>query len=120
MTKRPNKLFLLAALPILAGCTATNPPRDASTLNRINTELRQAADTRSAPAPVPADVSSALLPPLRIAMPKATAKQMEQRFDLVISDAPVNQVFMGIVSGTRYSMLVHPEVKGSVSVNLKV
>ncbi len=119
MTRRPMKPFLLMALPILAGCAANYPPKDVATLSRINTELRQAAETRSAPAAVPAEVSSALLPPLRIAMPKATAKQLEQRFDLVISDAPVNQVFMGIVSGTRYSMLVHPEVKGSVSVNLK-
>ncbi|HEY3325699.1 MAG TPA: pilus (MSHA type) biogenesis protein MshL [Novimethylophilus sp.] len=103
----------------LAGCGSA-PPRDRSTLDRINAELRQAVDDNSKPQQqVPESVNNALLPPLKIAIPKASAKQLEQRFDLVINDAPANQVFMGIVSGTRYSMLVHPEVKGNISVNLK-
>ena len=103
----------------LAGCATVNPPRDTSTLNKINSELRQAAETRASSAAVPEAVRNSLLPPLKIAVPKSSAKQLEQRFDLVINDAPVNQVYMGIVSGTRYSMLLHPEVKGTVSVNLK-
>jgi MSHA biogenesis protein MshL len=37
----------------------------------------------------------------------------------VVNYAPAKQVFMGIVNGTRYSMLVHPEVSGTISVNLK-
>src|SRR5574343_1224247 len=104
---------------VLAGCAGVNPPQDKTTLHRINDELRQSADNRPAAAPVPETVTSSLLPPLRVPLPKASTKQLEQRFDLVINDAPVNQVFMGIVSGTRYSMLVHPDVKGNVSVNLK-
>ena len=52
-------------------------------------------------------------------MPKNGARIVEQKFDLVVSNAPASQVFMGIVSGTRYSMLVHPEVAGSITVNLK-
>lgn len=103
----------------LAGCATINPPRDNATLNKINAELKQAADTRSASTAVPAEVSSSLLPPLRMVVPKSSAKQLEQRFDLVVNDAPVNQVFMGIVSGTRYSMLMHPDLTGTISVNLK-
>ncbi len=111
----PSLMMTLA----LAGCAGVNPPQDKTTLHRINDELRQSAETRPAAATVPETVTSSLLPPLRVPLPKASAKQLEQRFDLVINDAPVNQVFMGIVSGTRYSMLVHPDVKGTVSVNLK-
>jgi MSHA biogenesis protein MshL len=109
----------LAILLVLAGCATIDPPRDHTTLNKINDELKQASEVRGAESAVPPAVSSALLPPLKIAVPKATVKQLEQRFDLVINDAPVNQVFMGIVSGTRYSVLVHPDVKGNISVNLK-
>ncbi len=104
---------------LLVGCGSA-PPRDRSTLDRINTELQQAVDDNGKiKQKVPESVSNALLPPLRIPLPKVSARQLEQRFDLVINDAPANQVFMGIVSGTRYSMLVHPGVKGSISVNLK-
>jgi MSHA biogenesis protein MshL len=111
-------------LPVLMGCLllgacTSNPPRDTSTLDHINTELQQVHQGTVAAQDVPESVSNSLLPPLRIAMPKASAKQLQQRFDLVVNEAPANQVLMGIVSGTRYSMLVHPDVKGNISVNLK-
>jgi len=102
----------------LVACTS-NPPRDRSTLDRINTELQQAVQDNQSKTQVPESISNALLPPLKIAVPKVSARQLEQKFDLVVNDAPASQVFMGIVSGTRYSMLVHPDVKGTISVNLK-
>lgn len=102
----------------LVACT-TNPPRDHSTLDRINTELQQAVQDNQSNSQVPESVSNALLPPLRIPVPKVSSGKLEQKFDLVVNEAPASQVFMGIVSGTRYSMLVHPNVKGTISVNLK-
>ena len=101
----------------LSGCAA-NATKQNATHNQIQAEMDQAAAARSKPA-APAVVSSALLPPLRVDMPKTAEKPLEQRFDLVVNNAPANQVFMGIVSGTRYSMLVHPDVTGGISVNLK-
>ncbi|BBP04010.1 pilus (MSHA type) biogenesis protein MshL [Sulfuriferula plumbiphila] len=100
----------------LAGC-ATQEARDKTTYNQINAELDKAAAAQVKPAQ-PGAVDAALLPPLKIEMPKL-GKPPEQRFDLVVNNAPANQVFLGIVSGTRYSMLVHPEVSGTISVNLK-
>ena len=53
-------------------------------------------------------------------MPDACAGQpLEPRFDLSVNNAPAAQVFMAHRLGTRYSMLVHPEVSGTISVNLK-
>ncbi|CAN1526641.1 HofQ Type II secretory pathway, component HofQ [Methylophilaceae bacterium] len=109
---------LLIAL-LLAGCASLNTAKNDSTLNKINDELKTAAETKPSADTTPGVINDALLPPLKIAMPRASAKQLEQRFDLVISNAPANQVLMGIVSGTRYSMLVHPDITGSISVNLK-
>lgn len=113
-----KRLHVLMGCLLLGACT-TNPPRDTSTLDHINTELQQATQVSPPTQAVPASVSNSLLPPLRIPIPKTSAKQLEQRFDLVVNEAPANQVLMGIVSGTRYSMLVHPDVKGNVSINLK-
>lgn len=109
--------ILLISIMMLTACSSSLT-RDQGTLVKINDELKQSAKPRGAEH-VPAAVSNALLPPLHIALPKVSAKQLEQRFDLVVNDAPANQVLMGIVSGTRYSMLVHPEVSGNISVNLK-
>jgi len=114
-------LFLLLPVTFLAGCAAVNPPKDTRVINNINEELKAASKNTiiADKSKVPGEVSSALLPPLKMPMPKSSARQLDQRFDLVVSDAPVNQVFMGIVTGTRFSMLVHPEVKGTISMNLK-
>jgi MSHA biogenesis protein MshL len=117
MQKLNTYLTMLLTAALLSAC-ATTQPQNNSTLNKIKDELKQAAEVK-APAPTPDAINNALLPPLKIAVPKASAKQLEQRFDLVINNAPANQVLMGIVSGTRYSMLVRQDVTGTISVNLK-
>ncbi|HEY0855713.1 MAG TPA: secretin N-terminal domain-containing protein [Albitalea sp.] len=113
-------LLLFAAL---AGCAA--PPAassklpPAATLDRIKDEVRAAAQREPAkPLPTPDAVERALLPPLAadIARPPAPP---EPRFDLTVSNAPAQQVFLQIVSGTKYSMLVPPEVSGTIAINLK-
>lgn len=115
-TRMLSGLLVLATLA-LAGC-ATHEARDQRTSRQIDAEFDQAVEATSQKTEPPPAVSAALLPPLQIEMPK-TVKPQEQRFDLVVSEAPANQVFLGIVSGTRYSMLVPADVQGSISVHLK-
>jgi MSHA biogenesis protein MshL len=112
----PALLLGLAALA-MTGCEEMAPRKDTAAYAQINSELSKAAESKPTPAQ-PAAVEMALLPPLQVEMPKAK-KVLEERFDLSINNAPVSQVFMSIVSGTRYSMLVHPDVRGNISVNLK-
>ncbi|MEO1767307.1 pilus (MSHA type) biogenesis protein MshL [Thiobacter aerophilum] len=107
-------LYGLVSL-LLVGC-ATLPERKPTTLEQIDAALAQGAQSAAKPA-TPTQVTEALIPPLKLEVPPPTSA--EPRFDLVVNNAPANQVFMGIVHGTRYSMLVHPEVSGSISVNLK-
>lgn len=113
-----QKLPIYLSFMFLLSACASLQPTNTSTLNKIKDELKQAAEVK-APAPTPDAVNNALLPPLKIEMPKVSAKKLEPRFDLVINNAPANQVLMGIVSGTRYSMLVRQDVTGTISVNLK-
>lgn len=102
----------------LLGCaTPQLQAKYAATSQRINEELAQAA--QPAKPEQPDTVKNALLPPLKIEMPKTSGKPLEPRFDLVVNNAPAAQVFMGITSGTRYSMLMSPDLSGTISVNLK-
>ena len=107
---------VVAALLIVAGaCAQVEPPK--GLLPEITDEL---ARTSARNPPVrPESLESALLPPVQLAMPKSSGAELEQRFDLTVANAPASQVFMSIVAGTRYSMLVHPSVTGTISVNLK-
>jgi MSHA biogenesis protein MshL len=87
------------------------PPRD---VDPALQGAMSAGERRKTPAP---EVD--LMPPLRMEMPKVRGQPIDQRFDLTVSDAPAASVFNALVSGTRYSMLVPPSVKGTISVNLK-
>ncbi|MDP3086887.1 MAG: secretin N-terminal domain-containing protein [Methylotenera sp.] len=116
----PMRISPLFIALLLSGCANLMPqPTNNDTLNKIKDELKLAAETKPINTATPTSINDALLPPLKISIPKAAAKQLEPRFDLVISNAPASQVLMGIVSGTPYSMLVHPDVTGNISVNLK-
>ncbi len=77
------------------------------------------SEVRKPGKPVPSAVSDALLPPVEIKLPDGKPVPLEPRFDLTVSNAPARDVFMGIIEGTPYSMVVHPDVKGVVSLNLK-
>ncbi len=109
---RPTLLLLAAAL--LASCAP--PPRPDGIDPAMLAEVREGSPRRVAPPP---EVNDALLPRPLVEMPALQGKPLEPRFDLSVSNAPAAQVFNSIVSGTRYSMLVHPSVTGTLSLNLK-
>jgi len=114
------KLLLCACLFIsLSGCDYQLVKHDQSATAAIQKALDVKQPSSTAAVHVPVAVNQALLPPLDLQMPLPSAKPLNAHFDLDVHDAPAAEVFMGIVSGTRYSMLVHPDVKGLITVNLK-
>jgi MSHA biogenesis protein MshL len=110
------KLAVTVLALLFAGACALPPPPEGLS-REISGELARTGERK--PPARPESLERALLPPVQMGMPSAPGLQPEQRFDLAVTNAPAAQVFMSIVSGTRYSMLVHPEVAGTISVNLK-
>ncbi|MDN2709662.1 pilus (MSHA type) biogenesis protein MshL [Janthinobacterium sp. SUN118] len=102
----------------LGGCNVAPVKRD--TYNAINDAVKGAAATTT-PAAQPDAVEAALLPPvaaLAQQLPKARAA-LDERFNVAFNNVPARQFFTSIVAGTRYNMLVHPEIGGTISANLK-
>ena len=112
MTKTfPIGALLIAGL--LASCAADRPLRTPDVSEGIRTELAPApAKARVA---VPTRVSDALAEPAPRAMPAPP----EPRLDLLVNNAQAREVFLAIVADTRYSMLMHPDVSGTLSVTLR-
>jgi len=109
---------IIAGALSLSGCAGVPAPLE--TQQAIRQEITQAAQMPPArPAITEAQVRAELMPPLKLELPKGVVEPVEPRFDLVVNGAPAQDVFMAIVSGTRYSMLVHPDVAGTISANLK-
>ena len=110
-------IVLMLMLALLSAC-ATPTEKRGETFDKINNELKQAL-TQKPTQPQLDAVNKALLPPLQSERPKTIPAMPESRFDLVVNNAPATQVFMAIVSGSRYSMLLPPDLGGAISLNLK-
>jgi len=116
MTARRALVATLAML--LVGCQSISPGWRDSVSASVDESLSQARAGKDGKG-LPSDVSSALLPSIEITLPQGGTVPLEPRFDLTVNSAPARQVFMGLVEGTPYSMIMHPDVSGTISLNLK-
>lgn len=112
---RPVLLMVLAVAGsgALSGCAADRPLRTPDVGAAIRNELPPAPVTPA--VLVPARISDVLAepaPPVMLARP-------EPRLDLLVNNALAREVFLAIVADTRYSMLMHPDVSGNLSVTLR-
>jgi len=111
--------LLLLTFVLLSACGMTNPYRWSSDTNKdIDSDLEKTSRS-DAKAAVPAEVSQALLPGLGTRQADGRGGPLETRFDLSVSNAPARQVFLSLVEGTPYNIVLHPDVSGQVSLQLK-
>ncbi len=106
---------LLALLLTISGCAG----------KRVSSPMEDSQDffdwgAVAPPEPVkpPAEVESALIPPVRLDL-EPTEDMPLQRFDINVNDVSARDFFMGLAEGTRYNMVVHPGVEGNITLNLK-
>jgi MSHA biogenesis protein MshL len=103
---------------LLGGCAAPDRAlRTPDVAAAIRAELPPVPPAALAgkPAAVPSRVSDALAEPAAPVQPLSP----EPRIDLLVNNAQARDVFLAIVADTRYSMLMHPDVKGTLSVTLR-
>ncbi|MBU1222902.1 MAG: secretin N-terminal domain-containing protein [Gammaproteobacteria bacterium] len=112
-----HKHIVLAVL-VLSGCAS---PFGKAGKEAVNAALETPASQPAAPvAAPPAAVQQAVMDAVREAPPLAARPAgSEPRFNLTVNNAKASEVFMGMVTGTPYSMLVHPDVTGTLTLNLK-
>lgn len=100
-------------LLVLATAACTTIPEQAEKTDRdIDRTLERALDT----GPPPADETHALLMPEDDPVAEVPP---EERFDVFVDGASARQFLMSLVAESDWNMTVHPELSGTVSLELK-
>ena len=109
-------LTVVSGVMLLSGCeTAPSHWQDAPKKEIASALAEASKDTLT----VPPDVSQAMLPPLKMSLPNGGESLFEPHFDLSANNSPARQVFMSLVKDTPYSMVVRPDLTGTISLHLK-
>lgn len=108
---------------LLSACASQSAPTSASSLDKmiddafkgsqpaaVSTEDQTASDD---------EVASALLPDINLSVPGAGSIDVEPRFDIKVNRAKVRNFFMGLVDDSHYNMILHPKVRGRITLDLK-
>lgn len=121
MRKMKITLTILATLLLLISCANMVPARDTSSIEEMQTAVDEGIGSNVTSAETitaaPDDVSLALMPALQFG--GKPAEIAEEKFDIAVDKASAKEFFMGLVKGTRYNMVVHPQVSGEISLELR-
>lgn len=115
--KHQVQLFCCTAVLVLAGCqSAPKPPTD------ITQALDNAIAQASAPAPKPLQSLPSSVRQELMQKEVSQARQgllAEKRLQIAASGVAAEQFFAAIVEDSPYSIAVHPDVAGAITLNLK-
>jgi MSHA biogenesis protein MshL len=117
MDKRTAGSMLV--LPFLVAACASSHVPYSQPQDAIRKEMSTATSAAESAPVAETGAPAPIYPSLRLNVPGEAERVLEPRFDLVVNDAPIRQVLLGMVAETRYSMLLPPDLEGSVTVSLK-
>ncbi len=110
MTATRSRAAFAAALTLFAaGCAKPPPAATGTTASETVAEDRVAAETAK-PAEPP--------PPVSTPIP-AAPRRAEPRFDVAVNEASLRDFLSGLVDGTPYNLVLHPDVAGTLSLALR-
>ncbi len=94
-----------AAVAVAAGCASG---RGATTEGAIAASMREAVQ--------PPEQTAA---PFAVRPKPVAPAPVEERFDVDVTGADAHEFFSGLVVGTNRNLIVHPEVRGTITLTLK-
>ena len=107
----PFKVCVVSSVLLLSACQALEPNAGPTAAKKA---LQPAEVTAKPALAVPAAVTQDLL-----ARPPAAIASTEPRFNVSATDVALTDFFHSIVHDTPYSLVVHPSISGTISLQLK-
>ena len=123
--KNNNTIHLIALSMVcllLSSCASQSEAKKVSALDQMIDDAFQSQQTVTTSTEQTAsekEIASALLPDINLSAPGAGSIDVEPRFDIKVHRAKVRQFFMGLVEDSSYNMILHPKVKGRITLDLK-
>lgn len=102
---------------VIAGCQSEPTQKDLT--GKMDKVLQESAASNKGQKSIPKNISKALIPSMNLGAAEVPAAKDEQRFDISVNNVPADQFFLSLVEGTSYNMVVHPEVTGTITLNLQ-
>ncbi|HCS65640.1 MAG TPA: pilus (MSHA type) biogenesis protein MshL [Cellvibrio sp.] len=112
-----SRISAVAALTLLGACSSTDNKRLVTEEAMDKVVEQHQAQARAAKT-VPAEVNSALLNNQSLTI-GGLAKNSSERFDVSVRNVAAKDFFLGLVNGTGVNVVVHPDVNGAVTLDLK-
>lgn len=107
---------LVLLLMLLGACSSTENQR-LITEDAMDKAVEQQREAKTATRTVPAEVNNALLN--NQALSSSNARVTNERFDVSVRNVAARDFFLGLVNGTGINIVVHPDVSGAVTLDLK-
>lgn len=109
--------YVLFTISLLAGCLSQNQRTDV--VDDVSVVLEDAVEANKTDEKLPDSVSKALIPTINLSSAKLPKLEDQDKFDLSVNDVPADQFFLSLVDGTPFNMVIHPEVGGTITLNLR-
>ncbi|HEY8942009.1 MAG TPA: pilus (MSHA type) biogenesis protein MshL [Cellvibrio sp.] len=111
-------MIVVICLSMLMACSSGNKNKKLITEEALDKVVEQNNEQKKNPLKVPAEVSKTLLDNKSIAS-GGGLKNSYDRFDVSVRNVSAEAFFLGLVNGTGINLVVHPDVTGSITLDLK-
>jgi MSHA biogenesis protein MshL len=112
---KSNLVITLALTLLLASCSSLKPTKSSSVADAFS-------DTAPKPrsnVQMPSTITDALVPDFNQTLETSQNTAQQARLNISVYEADAREFFMGLVVDSDENMLVHPEVTGKISLDLK-
>ena len=110
-------IIMISLLATMQGC-GTAAAKD-HVIKKMESDVGSAAKAGKTNGKLPENVSRNLIPTINLGATEVPKINDEKRFDISVNNVPADQFFLSLVDGTDYNMVIHPEVTGTITLNLK-
>jgi MSHA biogenesis protein MshL len=112
-----SSLFFFLCILFLTACQEEVLRQDV--VNDMENVVNKSISNNANQESVPQSVADSLIPTINLDASTVPVIKDEARFDISVNAVAADQFFISLVDGTDYNMVIHPEVTGSITLNLR-